>query len=618
MGTKRIKTPPTAPSELRRRAEDAIAKAESPAAQCDRKLDDTLRLVHELEVHQIELEMQNAELRRSRDEFETLLDKYADLYDFAPIGYVTLDDKGAICAANLTGARHLGIDRSRMVGKRFGQFIADDDRAPFSEFLDKVFMTKNRELCEMKLIRENDPPLFVRIEAVALESKQECRLAFIDITRRKQAEEKLLRLNRLYSMVGEIDQAIIRAQNYNSIFQDFCRITVEQGGFLLAWVGLLDMKNGELHSVASCGAVGYLNDILLSAEEVLHGTGPTCTAIREGTYCICNDFQNDHSTRPWHERGRSYGIQSSASVAVKEDGWVVGALTLYSVEKDFFDQQHVEMLGQLGADISFALDNLMRETRRQKAEKALQEETLERLLAVEDLRKKEQLLLQQSRLAAMGEMINNIAHQWRQPLNILGLMVQQMQLFYETDSFTREFVEDNAKKSMKLINHMSQTIDDFRHFFKLDREKMEFSISEAVARTISLVEDGFKDNRIKINFHVEATPKVVGFVNEFCHVVLNILMNAKDVLLERCTDNAAVTISIDTEDKWTVVTIADNAGGMAADVIDKMFEPYFTTKGPAQGTGVGLFMAKTIVEKNMNGRLTARNTDVGAEFRIMV
>jgi signal transduction histidine kinase len=218
----------------------------------------------------------------------------------------------------------------------------------------------------------------------------------------------------------------------------------------------------------------------------------------------------------------------------------------------------------------------------------------------------------------MGEMINSIAHQWRQPLNILGLSVQQMRMYFDKGLFSQEYLHESVNKFMGLINHMSRTIDDFRDFFKPDKEKSKFTIHEQVLRAISLVEDSFSNNHISIEIDVQANPSIIGFPNEFSHVLLNILVNAKDVLLERRPDNAKVTVTLTEEGDRAVVTIADNAGGIAEEIMDKIFEPYFTTKGPNRGTGIGLFMSKIIIEKNMNGRLSVRNISEGAEFRIEV
>jgi PAS domain S-box-containing protein len=245
-------------------------------------------------------------------------------------------------------------------------------------------------------------------------------------------------------------------------------------------------------------------------------------------------------------------------------------------------------------------------------------ETLERVQAVETLREKERMLIQQSRQAAMGEMIGNIAHQWRQPLNSLGLTIQQLLLYYDMDEFTREFLENSVGKSMELIQHMSQTIDDFRNYFRPDKEKIKFKVQKAINSTLTLIEDSFKSQYIGIELVTTSDPVIHGYRNEFAQVVLNILNNAKDVLKERQIQDPKVWLTIGSENGSAVVTIADNAGGIPEEIMGKVFDPYFTTKGPQTGTGVGLFMSKTIIEKNMNGRLTVRNTADGAEFRIEV
>jgi len=418
--------------------------------------------------------------------------------------------------------------------------------------------------------------------------------------------------------LSETNQAIVRTKERDTLFSDFCRIAVEDGSFKLAWVGLVDKDGGELKIVTANGATGYLEDIRITANEEPAGLGPTGIAVREGSYYICNDFLGSPITRPWHESGRVHGIRASASIALKQEGRVIGALNLYADKKDFFDQHQVELLRQMGADVSFALDNIIRESRRREAEQALQVETAERMRAMESLREKEQMLLQQSRQAAMGEMIGNIAHQWRQPLNALGLTVQQLSLFYDIGELTREFLEKSVLQSMELIRHMSQTIDDFRNYFKPDKEKVSFNLSESIADSLSLVNSSFKNQHIDIEVIAKHDSCIYGYRNEFAQALLNILNNARDVLTERGTQDPRVTITIGSKGERAVVIISDNAGGIPEEIIGKIFDPYFTTKGPQRGTGVGLFMSKTIIEKNMGGRIVACNTASGAEFRIEV
>jgi PAS domain S-box-containing protein len=486
-----------------------------------------------------------------------------------------------------------------------GEFAAIFTDVTPRKVAEKALLQAHDEL--EKRVRERTEELAATVDSLRSE-----------IAERRRIEASLRRLHRLYAVLSETDQAIVRVSDRDSLFRDFCRIAVEQGGFRLAWVGMLDEGSGLVRRAAACGATGYLEKVRITALEEPEGSGPTGLAIREGGLSISNDFLNDPGTAPWHHLVQASGILAAASVVLKEEGRVIGALTLYAGEKDFFDAQHAELVRQMGADVSFALDTLAREARRQKAEQALHDETLARLAAVEQLRQKERMLLQQNRLAAMGEMINNIAHQWRQPLNVLGLILQQMRLFYDMGSFSAEYLDTSVTKSMGLINHMSQTIDDFRGFFKPDKEKVEFAVHAVVARTVSLVEDSFKYQHIGIELHSSAQPTIFGFPNEYSQVLLNILMNARDALLERRVAAPLVTVAISREGKKAVVTIADNAGGIPEEILDKVFEPYFTTKGPDKGTGVGLFMSKIIIENNMGGSLTVRNSPEGAEFRVVV
>jgi PAS domain S-box-containing protein len=198
MGIDKDKREPTQAAELRRRAEELLA-AKTAEALPPRTDDESRRLLHELQVHQIELEMQNAELRRARDELETTLAQLTDLYDFAPSAYFTLERDGVIRGVNLTGASLLGIERSRLVGRRFDTFLSQDDRTAFIPFLGKVFENRGKEACEVELITDGKSRLHAQIEAVASASATDCRLSVVDITARREAEEELRESEKRYS-----------------------------------------------------------------------------------------------------------------------------------------------------------------------------------------------------------------------------------------------------------------------------------------------------------------------------------------------------------------------------------------------------------------------------------
>lgn len=238
--------------------------------------------------------------------------------------------------------------------------------------------------------------------------------------------------------------------------------------------------------------------------------------------------------------------------------------------------------------------------------------------AVEELRTKDGLLLVQDRQAVLGEMISNIAHQWRQPLNMLGLLAQELPVFYQRGQLSAEYLNDNVKKTLEIIRNMSRTIDYFGNFFQPDTEKVHFRALELIEKVITLLEGGSASHGIRTEIIATGDPPINGYPNQFAQVILNLISNAREALLARTSVDPTITITVAGESGRATVTIGDNAGGIPAGVIDKIFDPYFTTKGPDKGTGMGLYMCKTIIEKNMGGTLQARNFGAGAEFRIEI
>ena len=233
-------------------------------------------------------------------------------------------------------------------------------------------------------------------------------------------------------------------------------------------------------------------------------------------------------------------------------------------------------------------------------------------------RQKDKILFQQTKMASMGEMIGNIAHQWRQPLMELSSILMLLQSKIEfTGHVTNEEILETIKKSSDITKYMSHTIDDFRNFFKNDKQKEEFKISRQVNIAINILNSSFKQHNIKLEIVVHKNPIIYGLKNEYAQVLLNILTNAKDFLIQRKIENPKITLSINEIDNKTIVKIKDNAGGIKVEPIEKIFEPFFTHDKP-NGTGIGLFMSKLIIENNMDGRLFIENTQDGALFTITV
>lgn len=311
------------------------------------------------------------------------------------------------------------------------------------------------------------------------------------------------------------------------------------------------------------------------------------------------------------------------------------------------------------------------QTRALKATNENLQKTIE--YEIEQSRKKDQIMYQQARLASMGEMIQNIAHQWRQPLNSLIILIQSFRVKYERGKLSDEFVQNHSDDAIRIAKNMSETIENFRNFFQPNIKRANFSISKSIEDSLKLIKPTLEQNNIEVFFQDTPGLLVFGYENAFSQVVLNIIKNSQDVLSEKVlsekvlsekaqlessadstefvdsSGNAPESKNSNTQDTQGVIQIElrcvdastleskntktknpvpekiaellimDNGGGIQIPEIEKIFEPYFTTKHKSVGTGIGLYMVKQIIEKQMHGSIEVKNTfwhcaPLGKEF----
>ncbi len=240
-------------------------------------------------------------------------------------------------------------------------------------------------------------------------------------------------------------------------------------------------------------------------------------------------------------------------------------------------------------------------------EERVRQQTEENLL-------KERLMLQQSRHAAMGEMVSAIAHQWRQPLNALALLLANIHDAFDYGELDQATLEETMATGKKLIQKMSTTIDDFRNFFRLQENPEAFDVGEAIDETVGLVRASLANHDIRLEVAAPPGIQAYGSSNELGQVVLNLIMNAKDACLERAVASPFILVGLSSDGQRATLTVEDNGGGIPPEIAERIFDPYFTTK--EMGTGIGLYMARIILEQHMGGEIAFANTPCGVRFTV--
>ncbi|MDP3292583.1 MAG: ATP-binding protein [Sulfuricurvum sp.] len=407
---------------LRRKAEELAAR--SPKSLEILSDGETNNLIHELQVHQIELEMQNEQLHLTQVELDRERNRYIDLYNLAPVGYCTLNMQGKILQANMTAANLFGTNLNNIINQSITHFILQEDQDIFYMCQKQIEEFGESRSCELRMIGKNEEPFWAHLE-----------------------------------------------------------------------------------------------------------------------------------TRDGHNPDNRY-----------EYHLIINDITKYTKVK-------------------------------------------------EKLKLNEQIMLAQAHKAGMGDLISMIAHQWRQPLNNLALVNQDMYVKLELGKLDDKSVYSAHEKIDEILQFMSKTIDDFRNFFSPDQPKEWITIEEVINCTLKIIGQCYVTTNIAINVHNNSKTPLLIHKNSLVQVFLNILGNAKHALESAQVKPAIITIIIDETPTSIITTIRDNGGGVPEAIIDKIALPYFTTKG-LMGTGLGLYISQTIIEKYFSGALTWYNKNQGACFVI--
>ncbi|MCD8553421.1 PAS domain S-box protein [Seleniivibrio sp.] len=501
-------------------------------------------------------------------------ERYRRTFEQAAVGIVMTTLDGRFIKANSCFSRISGYSRDEL-RKRTMLDITYPDDAVNSEGCVSGLVNGSIDtyVTERRIVRKDTDVIWVEITASILTDKSNTPMFIImiveDITRRKSAEAELLALNLRQSAILE-----------NSL------------------VAIIQVKNRQFEWVNNA----FLEMFGYRADEII---GKSTMVIHPDE----NHFTDFGKFLDSEEVLRKSGYAKARTQFRKRDG----SLAWVEVSGKLIEEKDAE---------PYSLWVMTDVTEGKLAEdKLLNMNTdLESKVLLETKKRMEQerLFMQQGRLAAMGEMIGAIAHQWRQPLNVMSLMVQNIQEEYDFDTLNSEVMDEFVEMCMKQILFMSSTIDDFRNFFRTDKERAEFSAASQIDIVIGLVRQQLFAHNIGISVEKECDARIFGVANEFSQVMLNLITNSKDAFLYSGVGSPFINIKVTCTDCILRVYVSDNAGGIPEDIADKVFDPYFTTKGPEQGTGIGLYMSKLIVKEHFKGKLTFNNVNDGVEFIIEI
>ena len=552
-------------------------------------------LIPKIILYAIERKQSEMQLKQERDRLKEFLDITGTLI-------LVLDTQMNVTLINKKGCELLGYKENEIIGSNwydrfltssvkdeikilYNQLMTGELEPP--EFYENPVLTKTGEiniLLHARILKDNNGKI-----TGTLTSGE-------DITDRKLNEKKIIRLNRLYSVLSNINEAIVRILDPQVLFEEVCRILVENGNFLMAWIGII-----EQDSIKVAAKYGF-HDGFIDTMECINDINaifcPVTSSIQEQKINIFNDIKNSNYRFPCRDEALKRGYNSFMTIPIKKKTHVTAIMAIYSNEINCFDNEEIQLIEQLSEDISYAL------------------EKIEQTAVLETTNQK---IIQQTRLHALGEMASGVAHDLNNLLTpILGFSELLMM---------KPDILDNKEKLIKYIDMIHRSAKDsqgvikrLREFYR-KRDKNEeleiININNLIDHALELTrpkwEDQMQGENININLvtDLKNIPQIYGNETELKEVLTNLIFNA----VEAMPDGGRVNIATATSDGNIVITLSDTGKGMSPDVLTRCFEPFFSTKGK-KGCGLGLSIVYGIIQRHEGIIEVTSEKDKGTIFII--
>jgi len=547
------------------------------------------------------------ELLESRELYRSLVEK-------ANVGIVTDDVEGNITYFNKKFAELLGYSQKEMTELTYKDIFHPEQIEIIQEYHNKrIKGQESPSNYEIRGIKRDGSFIYL---AIAVDHVVDddfnivgTRAFLWDVTERKQGEA-------IQSALYNISMAISSTESINDLY---LKIKESLGTIIDTtniFVAMYNKDNDEL-------SLPFEVDERDHFETFPAGNSITSYVIkqREPVMLIESEIFALADKGEIDLIGTPAKVWLGAPLKVKDE--IIGVIVVQSYDNpNLYTRKDLPILSIISNEIAIAIDKKRAEDnlRRTNEELIILHKSLKEKVkqAVSESREKDHVIMQQSRQAAIGEMISSIAHHWRQPLNIIGVTFQSVREAFEFEELTNEYMEQKTEIIMGILQSLSKTIDTFRFFYSRDDSTIDFDLNNVISNSIYTIKSKFEDSKIALKTEISENCIITGNESEFSQVFLNILNNAYDVILDRKIANPSVEVKLIEIDDHIRLSVRDNAGGVNHKIQDKIFDLYTSTKKNLNNTGIGLYIAKLIIEKNMNGKLYLINHDDGAEFVIEI
>ena len=527
---------------------------------------------------------------------------------------VTDKDKNIIDANDLA-VRIYGYKKEEILQLSIYDLRADGSKENVDKDFEETDKNNGSIYLSMHKKKNGDTfPVEVSLSPIIMEDEKLYQEIIRDITEIKNNENKIIRLNRVYSLLSNINQLIVREKDKTKLFNESCRIAVENGRLRMSWIGIADFQQLKVIVEAKAGYINnYFENFRIMLDDSLEGSGPTAKCIKTGIHQVCNDIENDPAVIPWKSKMLANNFRSSAAFPLKMYGNTIGAFNIYSEEKNYFNKDELKLLDEMADDISLAIEFLDSEEKREKAET---EYFLERTKYENELEEAKNRAEEMNKLKS--SFLANMSHELRTPLiGILGFSDILKDLY--TNKEQKEYTNIIKTSGLRLLETLNLILDLSKiESGQLQIQKKEINVVSLIQDTIKILNINAEEKGLFIKI-TGNEKNIITLLDErmLREIIINLVNNSI-----KFTQTGGITIDIKTEvvnkDKLLVISVSDTGIGIAEDKLEMIFDPFRQASEGYnrvfQGTGLGLTITKKYVEA-LKGNIKVESTsEKGTSF----